>query len=127
MGGVRYPAEQWAEWIDEQEVSGLTVVEFCDAIGVSTASFYRWRGNRSTSTEKQSASRSETDRSNETRFVPLSIISRPRVCVEIELPCGAVVRVPADESALRCVLSTLMDVSPDESERAGDGATSCLR
>ena len=32
----RYSREQWAEWIEEQKSSGLTIAEFCQSIGVST-------------------------------------------------------------------------------------------
>jgi len=42
MGGVRYSAEQWSEWIEQQEF-GLTISEFCDAIGIAVHSFYRCR------------------------------------------------------------------------------------
>jgi len=38
-----YSAEQWAAWVGEQRESELNVVEFCEWIGVSPNSFYRWR------------------------------------------------------------------------------------
>ena len=40
---ARYSAEQWGEWIEQQQESGLSVVDFCEEVGVSTNSFYRWR------------------------------------------------------------------------------------
>ena len=39
----RYSVEHWAAWVGEQRGSELNVAEFCDWIGVSPNSFYRWR------------------------------------------------------------------------------------
>ena len=41
--GQHYSSEQWAAWVGEQRKSELNVAEFCDWIGVSPNSFYRWR------------------------------------------------------------------------------------
>ncbi|MBL8820269.1 MAG: transposase [Planctomyces sp.] len=41
--GQHSSADQWAAWVAEQQASELTVVEFCEWIGVSPNSFYRWR------------------------------------------------------------------------------------
>ena len=41
--GKHYSAEQWAVWVVEQRDSELSVAEFCEWIGVSLNSFYRWR------------------------------------------------------------------------------------
>ena len=35
MGNKRYPAEQWAEWVEVACQFGLSVAEVFDAIGVS--------------------------------------------------------------------------------------------
>ena len=35
--------QQWAERVDRFRRSGLTVTRFCDAEGVSEASFYVWK------------------------------------------------------------------------------------
>ena len=43
MGNKRYPAEQWAEWVEVACQFGLSVAEVFDAIGVSASSFCRWR------------------------------------------------------------------------------------
>ena len=39
----RYSAEQWAEWISEQQESGQSIAEFCSWRGVSANTFYLWR------------------------------------------------------------------------------------
>lgn len=35
--------EQWREWLDEHERSGLTVKQFCQERGLTQYSFYAWR------------------------------------------------------------------------------------
>jgi hypothetical protein len=120
----RYSAEQWAVWVCEQRDSELSVAEFCEWIGVSLNSFYRWRQkvaaeDRLSTTdglarERQVAS-GDTRRplatkglmSSEPRFVPLTVLTSP--AVEISLPCGAVVRVPNDDRSLRRVLGILLE------------------
>ena len=45
---------------------------------------------------------------SETRFVPLTIVGLRRV--EIELPCGATVKVASDRESLREVFAALLSV-----------------
>lgn len=42
-GGKRRGREGWARLVGGHEASGLTVPQYCEREGVSTASFYRWR------------------------------------------------------------------------------------
>lgn len=94
----RYETRQrWQRLIDEQTGSGLSIAEFCRQKGVAEASFYQWR--------KKLRERV----CGENDFVPLSVIGAAGVSVE--LPCGAVVRLPAgDERSLSQVISLLMGV-----------------
>jgi hypothetical protein len=119
-----YSAEQWAAWVGEQRDSELSVAEFCEWIGVSLNSFYRWRqkltaesmlppreelarATQLASEETQRLSARKGLMSSEPRFVPLTVLASP--AVEIDLPCGAVVRVPKDDRSLRRVLGILLD------------------
>jgi hypothetical protein len=119
-----YSAEQWAVWVGEQRDSELSVAEFCEWIGVSLNSFYRWRQKLAASgrlsardglARKQQVASEESQRlsarkglmSSEPRFVPLTVLTSP--AVEIDLPCGAVVRVPNDDRSLRRVLGILLE------------------
>ena len=43
MGGVRHSREQWLLWISDQQSSGMTIVAFCESVGIRENSFYRWR------------------------------------------------------------------------------------
>jgi hypothetical protein len=122
--GKHYSAEQWAVWVGGQRDSELSVAEFCEWIGVSLNSFYRWRQklaaeDRLSTREKLARERQvasgDTRRplarkglmSSEPRFVPLAVLTSP--AVEIDLPCGAVVRVPNEDRSLRRVLGILLE------------------
>ena len=41
--GKAFLAEQWPAWVGEQRESELNLAEFCEWIGVSLNSIYRWR------------------------------------------------------------------------------------
>jgi len=41
MGGVRHAREQWLLWISDQQSSGMTIVAFCESVGIRENSFYR--------------------------------------------------------------------------------------
>lgn len=111
----RYSREQWAEWIDEQKCSGLTVSEFCKSIGVSANAFY-WRRRRLAATaeaEKSSAASDvQASRSHlpqPSAFVAVNLVDGSSAAVvEVDLPCGAVVRV-RDSHAISIVLASLRE------------------
>jgi hypothetical protein len=113
--GKHYSAEQWAAWVGEQWESELSVGEFCDWIGVSLNSFYRWRqklaakgrspAGKGLTAQRLTAMKGSTSVGPE--LVPLTVITSP--VVEIDLPCGAVVRVPNDDRSLRRVLGILLE------------------
>ena len=99
-----HSAEQWACWMEEQPHSGLTVAEFCEAVGVSPNSFYRWR--RLLAREAGPGAATGVTSEAAACFVPLTLVESPRI--EIELPCGATLRVPNDGGLLRQVLEALL-------------------
>ena len=93
----RYSREQWAGWIAEQAGSGMGVALFCEAKELPVHSFYFWR-------RKLSAD----DRLNGdgASFVSVSVTGLTQI--EIDLPCGAIIRVPPDETATRRVIDALL-------------------
>ena len=93
----RYSREQWVEWLSEQRSGGLSIAAFCQQKRVSQNSFYLWRRKLA---QQISPGRSVSP------FVPLAIVGGGQV--EIELPCGATIRVPSEESA-RQILSILLE------------------
>ena len=107
----------WRERIEWQQWSGLTVAECCDEVGVSVASFYRWKKLLS---GPQSAQRRRSARVSEvqvsgpkkraTQFVPIafrgsltspgtpvrSIVPDHGGSMRLELPNGVVIHVAGD-------------------------------
>jgi len=82
-------ALQWRERLDRFDQSELTIAEFCELEGYSTASFYQWRRNLS-----------DGEHPNTPAFVPVELDSRdlgPGAgrSVEIDLPGGAIVKIPS--------------------------------
>lgn len=108
MGGVRYSREQWLCWVVDQRSSGLTIAEFCDSVGVTQNSFYRWR-RRLIAEGESFENESETDRRHVSAFVPLTVVPSERIA--IDLPCGAVIRVPIDETSIDRVLRILLSAT----------------
>ena len=99
MTNKRRSSQQWRELLESHLASELSVAEFCRREELSEASFYQWR--KRLAAEKQSSE----------LFAPLSVASS--AVVEIELPGGAVLRVPpGDERSLRCVVDLLTNREP---------------
>jgi transposase-like protein len=128
--GKHYSAEQWAAWVGEQLESELSVAEFCDWIGVSLNSFYRWRQKLAAKGRPPARKGHEAQRlsgmkgavSSGPELVPLTVLTSP--VVEIDLPCGAVVRVPNEDRSLRRVLGILLEAG--QSADVSPIATPCL-
>ena len=110
-------AQVWGARIDWQQRSGRTVAECCEAEGVSTASFYRWRKlltdgrtARSRRTARRTTPQASAAVSSGTQFLPIelreSLATPDTRCaaaggngsssVRIELPNGVVIHVPGD-------------------------------
>ena len=100
--------DQWLALVAEYAQSGLGVAEFCAAKDVSAQSFYQWK--RKAEGRWPSAKAEPQDASDKLpTFVPLRLAgSLERV--EVELPGGVFVRVPANESTLRQVLQIVVDL-----------------
>jgi transposase-like protein len=82
----------WKRRVAEQRRSRLTVAEFCRREGVSPASFYAWR---------KRLQKPEAAAGGEPLFVALQMPEAPHWPdgLQIELPGGAVVRLPAEAPA----------------------------
>jgi hypothetical protein len=80
--------EVWRDRLERQTRSGCSIVEFCRREGVSTASFYAWRSRLSAADESPPL------------FVPMELATAnlPYGGVRIDLPGGAIVRLPAEAS-----------------------------
>ena len=91
-----YGRDQWLDWLAEHRASGMPVSNFCVEKGIPEGSFYHWR-------KKLSEELPEAE-----SFVAVSIVA-PSV-IQIDLPCGAKVRVPADRTSVDCVLRSLIEI-----------------
>jgi transposase-like protein len=103
--------DHWLALVAEYAQSGLSVAEFCAAKDVSAPSFYQWKRKaegRWPSTKAEPNVAKETNGKPPT-FVPLRLAGSLEQ-VEVELPGGVFVRVPANESTLRQVLQTVVDL-----------------
>jgi hypothetical protein len=112
----RCSADQWAVWVAEQCESALSVRDFCDWIGVSQNAIYLWpRKLALASSQKPGTSKSFPPvlasqaqcADFRSLFVPLTVLCSP--VIEVDLPCGAMVRVPNNRSSLRRGLSVLIE------------------
>jgi hypothetical protein len=77
---------RWEERIQSFEQSDLTVVDFCERLSVSTASFYLWRKKLRDTAEPSAA------------FLPVTVNSAARECFRIRFANDVTVEVPAGEA-----------------------------
>lgn len=106
-------ARQWRSRLARFRKSGDTVAQFCRAEGVSAAAFYQWKrklDDRSSPEREQTAP----------QFVPVQLVDDDlkgdNHVVQIQLPNGAMVRVPASlESGKLCqLIRHVVDAAPRE-------------
>lgn len=111
---VRLPdpqlARQWRQRLDRFEHSDLTVAEFCEVEGYSTASFYQWR-------RKLCDGKSPGDPA----FIPVQLDISELSCearrgFEIDLPGGATVKVPpgATTAERRELIADIVQATSEE-------------
>ena len=80
---------RWVERLERFSAGPHTVVAFCAAEGVSESNFYLWRRRLAPPT---------TSASNPPTVVPIRVApaSAPATPIELALPSGTVLRLPAD-------------------------------
>jgi hypothetical protein len=120
--------QEWSALLAEQAASGLSVTEFCRQNKVTRESFYHWRKKLKSGESSPGESSpgepefkeptvaeffaklSEPSPKTQHRdpFLPLTIV-RPSM-LEVDLPCGATLRLPdGNERLLRQVLQILLE------------------
>ena len=99
----RFTAEQWAKWLEEFDQSDLSIKAFCQRLGVSENTFYQWRKKLNRPTDARPGG----------PFLPVAIATHDEV--KIEMPCGAMIRVPNDPASLRPVFETLFRIGASSS------------
>lgn len=95
---VRRMRDQWRDVVERQEQSGQSISEFCRRESLTENSFYRWRRLLADEVEPS--------------FVPLSVVER--ATVDIELPCGATVKIAANRESLQEVFAALLSIEAND-------------
>jgi hypothetical protein len=108
----RLSREQWRVWIAKQAESGQGVAAFCATNDLPQQSFYLWR--RKLRAEPSSAGNGQAGIGQagngpakiSSAFVSVSVAGLAGVIVE--LPCGALIRVPPDDLVIGQVIDALL-------------------
>lgn len=87
----------WRRAVVERERSGLSVRAFCSGRRLAEANFYAWRRELKQRDASASSSATTASVSAALKFVPLQV--RAAACLEVVLPAGVIVRVPAGAEA----------------------------
>lgn len=82
--------QQWQQRLERFDQSELTIAQFCQLEGYSTASFYQWRRKLR-----------DSPRLKDPAFIPVNVDSRltdqhAGRMNQIDLPGGAVIKFPSD-------------------------------
>jgi hypothetical protein len=108
----------WRQHVERQRRSKVTVRDFCADAGISEPSFYAWRrelARRDSESGQPARSNPKVPQRTATpkpRFLPVTIAPPVALHVEVVLPSGLLIRVPAqDTAALRTVLEFLEERS----------------
>lgn len=107
MSRRRLSREQWQVWIAKQAESGQSVAAFCATNDLPQQSFYLWR--RKLRAEPSSAGIGQAGNGPakiSSAFVSVSVAGLAGVIVE--LPCGALIRVPPDDLVIGQVIDALL-------------------
>ncbi len=117
MGRPPSPLDDYREWqqrLERYAGSDLNLEIFCLQEGVSRSTFYRWKDRLKDGMPESIAAdeaSQEKPASTESMFLPVSLKGPP---VEIELPNGGVVRLPAsiDQRVLVAVVRVTGSLRP---------------
>ena len=102
----RLGADRWRELLLEFDSSDSTVAQFCDSVGVSVQTFYKWRKKLKLKRDGAEILDSSTSAS---RFVSV-FVAPSQSQLEIELPGGAVARVPNEAASIRPLMEVLVEL-----------------
>lgn len=100
--------DQWRSRLRRFQSSGMSVIRFCEAERVSAPAFYQWRKRLQTDERKQ-------DRPT---FLPVRLT--PAAAVEIHLPNGARVCLPAGQAEVLRVAIDAAGRLPGDADREAE-------
>ncbi|MFN7844514.1 MAG: IS66 family insertion sequence element accessory protein TnpA [Pirellula sp.] len=79
--------ELWERRFRQFENSPLSVTDFCDSVGCSTASYYQWK-------RRLEANHHSADPVSSPKAAFLQVQSQPDAAIEIKLHSGIMISVP---------------------------------
>jgi hypothetical protein len=102
----------WRVRLQRFEQSQLTVAEFCEVEGVSTASFYQWR---------RKLERLQSRKQNAGAFITVELRSTSQAA-RLNLPGGATLELPEElkPARLRELIAAVLDVTSPAASSAED-------
>jgi hypothetical protein len=105
---------EWARRLERYQAQEVNLDMFCLQEGVSRSTFYRWKrrlDNGVPETLQTAAAEPEQNGSTDALFLPISL---KKSRIEIELPNGGVVRLPADvgQGVLTAVVRVVGSLRP---------------
>ena len=100
----RLGADRWRELLLEFDSSDSTVAQFCDSVGVSVQTFYKWQKKL-----KRDGAEISDSSTSASRFVSV-FVAPSQSQLEIELPGGAVARVPNEAASIRPLMEVLVEL-----------------
>jgi hypothetical protein len=117
MGRPPSVVEDYREWerrLERYQTHEMNLDVFCLQEGVSRSTFYRWKRRLDNGVPEMlqaAAAESEQNGSTDALFLPISL---KKSRVEIELPNGGVVRLPADvgQGVLTAVVRVVGSLRP---------------
>ena len=102
---------QWSARLSRYAQSRQTVAQFCEAEGVSTASFFQWK--RKLGPQARPKEPSETPAT--AKFHPVRVaLADSSAAVTIRLPDGAVIELGDDARTIELVLDRLLSARPSK-------------
>ncbi len=84
----------WRDRLKQFEKSPLTAAQFCQSIGCSMSSFYKWRNSLAGQSKSARAAVPKVSSISPSPFLQVS--TTPNLAISIQLPSGIVLTVPIE-------------------------------
>ena len=107
--------QQWRQRLERFAQSGQTVVQFCQAEGVSEASFYQWK----TKLARQASQTSSQAKSSPPAFQAVEITSPHQSATTVRLAGGIEIELGGDLRVVGAVVKQLLEASSGATRAAG--------
>ena len=111
-GSNQLKVKEWTSRCERFGKSGQSATQFCEAEGISTPSFYRWRRKLGRSAKGRKGRRRSTRRraSRPSAFKPVNVALPDRSSgMTIRLPGGIVIELGSDAATIDSVMNQLLD------------------